>query len=132
MKSQTIATRRWPLFLCLVVGTAIAAGVSIDGRTAGYNTRPNIAGTSINTLYEVRQAGLFQAAAVYRNLNGQSRLPTGSTFTMTWPDGSSERAFIESRILSTGTSPIPGTQSAPGGGDDECPSPTDCIPTDPQ
>jgi hypothetical protein len=119
MNSRVKENKRWLLVLSLVVSGAIAAGVSIDGRSAPYSGRSNIAGTSIDSDWEIRNAGLSQAAAIYRQQHGPSSLPAGSNFRMTWPNGSSEGGSVTSPYLSDGAVPIPGTQQPPLCGD--CP-----------
>lgn len=123
---QGIQRKSLILLLC-VAGAAVAAGVSIDGRAAPYRNLSNVRGTSINTMTEIRIAGLSQAAANYRLLHGPSSLPAGSSFRMTWPNGSSEGAAVNSAFSSMGSVPIPGSQQ-PG----PTPPCQDCPPTQPE
>lgn len=113
------------LLLLMAAGIAVASGVSIDGRAAPYSGLSNVSGTNINTMTEIRIAGLTQAAAVYRQQHGLSSLPAGSTFRMTWPNGSSETGSVTSPYSSMGSVPVPGTQS-------DVPScyPSDCDETE--
>lgn len=104
------------LLAAVVCGAAIAAGVSIDGRTAPYSSIPNVRGTTSGSLWDLRNSGLTQAAATYRIQHGTSSLPKGSTFTMTWPDSSTDRAAIVSTTGSLGAVPI----------DETCPTVDDC------
>lgn len=109
--------KKWVLLSFLIAGGVIAAGVSIDGRTEPYRSLSNVNGTSTNSDSLIRNVGLTQAAATYRLSHGPSSLPAGSTFRMTWPNGSSEGGAITSTTSSLGAVPIPNTQ---------CPSKDDC------
>lgn len=102
--------KKWVLLACLIAGGVVAAGVSIDGRTEPYRSLSNVNGTSINSDALIRSVGLTQAAATYRLSHGPSSLPAGSTFQMTWPNGSRESGAITSTTSSLGAVPVPNTQ----------------------
>ncbi|HEY5851021.1 MAG TPA: hypothetical protein VIT62_09705 [Lysobacter sp.] len=106
--------RRVAIALALASGVAIAGAIVIDGAAAPYKDLSNINGTTIDSLAEIRMAGMTQAAAKYRQLHGRGELPASSTFTMKWGDGSSEGAFVTSPFSSVGAGPLPGTQSPRG------------------
>lgn len=110
-------SRKLMLVAAVICGAAIAGGVSIDGRTAPYSGLSNVSGTSSRSDWEIRNVGLTQAAATYRLQHGSSSLPAGSTFTMTWPDSSSEGAAIVSTTSSLGAVPAD---------DETCPTVDDC------
>lgn len=60
-------------------------------------------------------------AGRYRSLHGPGTLGQGSQFVVKWQNGSSERYMVTNRLLTAGTTPVPGTQqpagsSAGGGG----------------
>lgn len=115
MKAKSRSSRLI-LLSALLCGVAIAAGVSIDGRAAPYSGLSNVSGTGTTSDWEIRNAGLSQASATYRLQHGLSSLPSGSTFTMTWPNSSSEGATIVSATSALGAVPS----------DDDCPTVDDC------
>lgn len=103
---------RMLIVLAGIVGLALAGGVSIDASKDGrYGGLTNVSGTSVSTDFDIRVAGMTQAAGVYRDMNGLSSLPSGSTFTMTWPNGSRETGSIISPYSTMGATPVPGTQT---------------------
>lgn len=96
---------------------AAASLVVIDARKAPYNSLANVRNTTVQSEYEIRVAGLFQAAGTYRLLHGSLTLPAKSTFKMIWPDGSSEAASVVSVGSTVGVQPIPLTQIVAGESD---------------
>ncbi len=100
-------SKRWALLACLVATAVVAGSVSIDGRTAPYRNLSNVRETSKGSEFEIRTAGLTQAAATYRLEHGGSTLPANSTFEMTWPDGTKDRAYVASPFGSMGSMPTP-------------------------
>lgn len=125
MKTHPRKKRSVLLLVALCCGVALAATVAINGGAAPYNSLSNVRGTSIGSMFSIRTAGLTQAAATYRLAHGPSSLPADSTFRMTWPDGSSESAYVGSPYSSAGSAPIPGTQT-PAGSSGGCRNPYTC------
>lgn len=82
-----------------------------------YSSLSNVVGTNNGSEDVIQSAGATQVAATYRLVAGLSKLPAGSTFTIVWQDGSSEKVVIENVMSSLGAVPIPGTQEAAGSSD---------------
>ena len=114
MKRQTVVRRLKILFwMALFAAYSVAAtGVLIDVLGADYRQMSQVVATSAFSPVEQRIAGATQVAAAYRASSAApfSALPTGSTFRIRWPDGSSEYISIVSVSSSDGARPIPGTQ----------------------
>lgn len=106
--SQWIGRKFSLIILSLIAFTAVAAAiVTIDGRQAPYKNLTNVSGTSVMEMTEIRIAGLTQAAAQYRILNGPSKLPARTIIKMIWPDVSSENGEVVSPASSVGTGACP-------------------------
>jgi hypothetical protein len=121
MKRQKVVRRLKMLFWTglLAAYSVAATGVLIDVLGADYRQMSQVAATSAFSPLEQRIAGATQVAAAYRANSAApfSALPTGSTFRIRWPDGSSEYISVISVSSSDGARPIPGTQRpAPGAG----------------
>jgi hypothetical protein len=105
----------------LVVGlfaaySAAAVGiVMIDTAEHRYQQLSQVRLTSVGSGEQVRRAGAAQVAAVYRAQSGMpfSSLPTGSTFQIVWPDGSTETMMIVDPRSQSGMVPVAGSQQAP-------------------
>lgn len=118
MKRLEIDKRRCLVWvIALTAGVAIASGIVINGAAAPYNQLSNVQGTTVDSDWEVRTAGLSQAAATYRLTNGLGELPVGSRFQMRWGNSSHEVGDITSTSSSVGAVPVPGTQFGPNQGD---------------
>lgn len=92
-----------------------ATGVVIDVLGQDYSGMSGVAVTTAYSPLEKRIAGAAQVAAAYRAGSGApfSALPTGSTFKVVWPDGSSEHVTVVNVFSSDGVQPIPGSQQPP-------------------
>lgn len=95
---------------------AIAAAVSINASRAPYSSVAAAQGLSVNSMTELRTAGLLGLAGMYRAVNGVSSLPVGSTINVTWGDGSKEIGQVVCLVGSPCVQPVPGTQRGGGGG----------------
>ena len=114
MKKEAVVHRIKLLFwtLLLTAYSVAAAGVVIDVLGKDYRGMSAVAATSVHSPLEKRVAGAAQVAAAYRAGSGVpfATLPTGSSFKVVWPDGSSEYVTVVSVSSSDGVRPIPGTQ----------------------
>ncbi|WIA61485.1 hypothetical protein [Stenotrophomonas sp. BIO128-Bstrain] len=98
------------LFLAYSAG---AVGlVMIDTYDDRYRSLSKVQLTSVKADAEVRRAGASQVAAVYRAQSGMpfASLPTGSTFQVVWPDGSTETMVIVDPTSSLGVEPVKNSQ----------------------
>lgn len=107
--------RNWFWLLLFVAYAAFAAGVVIETVSPKYRGLTHISVVSAQAPQEVRMKGASQAAAVYRATSGApfSSLPSGTTFRIVWPDGSSEDIVVGSPAASIGARPRMGTPEAP-------------------
>ena len=114
MKKEVVVRRIKLLFwtFLLTAYSVVAAGVVIDVFGEDYRGMSAVTATSVHSPLEKRTAGATQVAAAYRADSGApfSTLPTGSSFKVIWPDGSSEYVTVVSVSSSDGVRPIPGTQ----------------------
>ncbi|MGO1070622.1 hypothetical protein [Lysobacter sp. CA199] len=99
------------LLLFAVVG--VAAAVTLRGST--YQL-PAVNGVTVRSDIEIRVAAISAMTAAYRVTNGLSSLPVGTTVTVVYQDGSSEKAEVVSVLSSIQATPIPGTQGGGGTG----------------
>ncbi|MET0893700.1 MAG: hypothetical protein ABWY01_09055 [Pseudoxanthomonas sp.] len=106
--------RNWFWLLLFVAYVAFAAGVVIETVNPKYRGLTQISVVSARAPQEVRMKGASQAAAVYRATSGApfSSLPSGTTFRIVWPDGSSEDIVVGSPVSSIGTRPQIGAQES--------------------
>ena len=103
----------WFWVALFVAYSAGAVGlVMIDTYDDRYRSRSKVQLTSVKADAEVRRAGASQVAAVYRAQSGMpfASLPTGSTFQVVWPDGSTETMVIMDPTSSLGVEPVKNSQ----------------------
>ena len=111
------------LFVLFFLSTAWAEGCPV-GPTAAtmnaaskpYSSLPAVQDVTINSEGEIRNAALTAIAASYRLTHGINTLPVGAQFQVTYSDGSSECAMVDSTTSSLGAVPEPGTQTPPSNG----------------
>jgi len=95
----------WFWVALFVAYSAGAVGlVMIDTYDDRYRSLSKVQLTSVKADADVRRAGASQVAAVYRAQSGMpfASLPTGSTFQVVWPDGSTETMVIVDPTSSQG------------------------------
>lgn len=107
--SRSGKLRKVAWLLAFVAMVAVAAGLTIDTRSSVYSNLSNVDGTNWQSEHAIRVAGATQTSAKYRLTHGLSKLPSGSTFKIIWPDGSSEEVSVVSPFSSAGSQPVPGT-----------------------
>jgi len=103
----------WFWVALFVAYSAGAVGlVMIDTYDDRYRSLSKVQLTSVKADAEVRRAGASQVAAVYRAQSGMpfASLPTGSTFQVVWPDGSTETMVIVDPTSSQGVEPVKNSQ----------------------
>lgn len=103
----------WFWVALFVAYSAGAVGlVMIDTYDDRYRSLSKVQLTSVKADAEVRRAGASQVAAVYRAQSGMpfASLPTGSTFQVVWPDGSTETMVILDPTSSLGVEPVKNSQ----------------------
>lgn len=103
----------WFWVALFVAYSAGAVGlVMIDTYDDRYRSLSKVQLTSVKADADVRRAGASQVAAVYRAQSGMpfASLPTGSTFQVVWPDGSTETMVIVDPTSSQGVEPVKNTQ----------------------
>lgn len=103
----------WFWVALFVAYSAGAVGlVMIDTYDDRYRSLSKVQLTSVKADAEVRRAGASQVAAVYRAQSGMpfASLPTGSTFQVVWPDGSTETMVIMDPTSSLGVEPVKNSQ----------------------
>ena len=103
----------WVGVALFVAYSAMAVGVVlIDTSDSRYRELTQVRLTRVDSPEPLRRSGAAQAAAVYRAHSGMpfSSLPTGSTFQVVWPDGSTETMEIVDSRSSNGTATVQGTQ----------------------
>ena len=103
----------WFWVTLFVAYSAGAVGlVMIDTYDDRYRSLSKVQLTSVKADAEVRRAGASQVAAVYRAQSGMpfASLPTGSTFQVVWPDGSTETMVIIDPTSSLGVEPVKNSQ----------------------
>ncbi|MCX2918858.1 MULTISPECIES: hypothetical protein [Stenotrophomonas] len=103
----------WFWVALFVAYSAGAVGlVMIDTYDDRYRSLSKVQLTSVKADAEVRRAGASQVAAVYRAQSGMpfASLPTGSTFQVVWPDGSTETMVIVDPTSSLGVEPVKNSQ----------------------
>jgi len=107
--------KNWFWVLLFVAYAALAAGVVIETTRPEFRGLTQISVISVDSAPELRSKGASQVAAVYRATSGVpfSSLPTGSTFKIVWPDGSSETIVVASPASSTGARPLEATRQPP-------------------
>lgn len=114
MKNEAVVRRVKLVFWTTLFAaySVAAAGVVIDVLGKDYRGMSAVTTTSVTSPLEKRVAGAAQVAAAYRAGSGApfATLPTGSSFRVIWPDGSSEYVTVVSVSSSDGVRPIPGTQ----------------------
>ena len=119
MKKEVVVRRIKLLFwmLLLTAYSVVAAGVVIDVFGQDYSGMSAVTATSVHSPLAKRTAGATQVAAAYRADSGApfSTLPTGSSFKVIWPDGSSEYVVIVDPASSTGVESIPGSERTADG-----------------
>ncbi|HEY5850138.1 MAG TPA: hypothetical protein VIT62_05150 [Lysobacter sp.] len=107
MTGKKAKSRSWLLVASLIATGVIAGSVSIDGRSSPYRELTNVRETSKASDFDIKTAGLSQAAATYRLQNGRDSLPANSNFDMTWPDGTKDRAYVITPFSTVGSVPAP-------------------------
>lgn len=103
----------WIVVALFVAYSAMAVGVVLlDTSESRYRQLTQVRLTHVDSPEHVRRSGATQAAAVYRAQSGMpfSSLPTGSTFQVVWPDGSTETMEIVDPRSSNGIVPVAGSQ----------------------
>ena len=103
----------WFWVALFVAYSAGAVGlVMIDTYDDRYRSLSKVQLTSVKADAEVRRAGASQVAAVYRAQSGMpfASLPSGSTFQVVWPDGSTETMLIMDPTSSLGVEPVKNSQ----------------------
>jgi len=103
----------WFWVALFVAYSAGAVGlVMIDTYDDRYRSLSKVQMTSVKADAEVRRAGASQVAAVYRAQSGMpfASLPTGSTFQVVWPDGSTETMVIVDPTSSLGVETVKNSQ----------------------
>jgi len=103
----------WFWVALFVAYSAGAVGlVMIDTYDDRYRSLSKVQLTSVKADAEVRRAGASQVAAVYRAQSGMpfASLPSGSTFQVVWPDGSTETMVIVDPTSSLGVEPVKHSQ----------------------
>ena len=103
----------WFWVALFVAYSAGAVGlVMIDTYDDRYRSLSKVKLTSVKADADVRRAGASQVAAVYRAQSGMpfASLPTGSTFQVVWPDGSTETMVIMDPTSSLGVEPVKNSQ----------------------
>jgi len=103
----------WFWVALFVAYSAGAVGlVMIDTYDDRYRSLSKVQLTSVKADADVRRAGASQVAAVYRAQSGMpfASLPTGSTFQVVWPDGSTETMVIMDPTSSLGVEPVKNSQ----------------------
>jgi hypothetical protein len=103
----------WLMVGLFAAYSAAAVGiVMIDTADNRYRDLAQVRLTKVDSDEQVRRGGAAQAAAVYRAQSGLpfSSLPTGSTFQIVWPDGSTETMTIVDPRSQNGIVPVVGSQ----------------------
>ena len=103
----------WFWVALFVAYSAGAVGlVMIDTYDDRYRSLSKVQLTSVKADADVRRAGASQVAAVYRAQSGMpfASLPSGSTFQVVWPDGSTETMVIMDPTSSLGVEPVKNSQ----------------------
>ncbi|KRG71726.1 hypothetical protein ABB29_02130 [Pseudoxanthomonas dokdonensis] len=110
-------SRHWFWILLFVAYAAAATTIAIDTLNPRYRDLSQVALTTVDSADHVRMSGASQVAAVYRASSGTpfSALPSGSSFRIIWPDGSSETVVVVDPKAVTGSQPLPGSQQAASG-----------------
>lgn len=106
----------WLMVALFAAYSAAAVGiVMIDTAENRYRDLAQVRLTKVDSDEQVRRGGAAQAAAVYRAQSGLpfSSLPTGSTFQIVWPDGSTETMTIIDPRSQNGIVPVAGSQQKP-------------------
>lgn len=103
----------WLMVGLFVAYSAAAVGiVLIDTTEWRYRDLAQVRLTRVDSDEQVRRSGAAQVAAVYRAQSGIpfSSLPTGSTFQIVWPDGSTETMMIVDPRSQNGVVAVSGSQ----------------------
>ena len=110
-----VGAKFWFWVVLFVAYSAAAVGiVMIDTAEDRYRQLSQVRLTSVHSDEQVRRLGAAQVAALYRAQSGLpfSALPSGSTFQIVWPDGSTETVTIVDPTSSTGNALLQGSQQA--------------------
>lgn len=110
-----VGAKFWLWVALFAAYSAAAVGVvMIDTAEDRYRLLSQVKLTSVKSDEQVRHVGAAQVAAVYRAQSGLpfSALPTGSTFQIVWPDGSTETVTIVDPTSGSGNRLVPGSQQA--------------------
>jgi len=110
-----VGAKFWFWVVLFVAYSAAAVGiVMIDTAEDRYRQLSQVRLTSVHSDEQVRRVGAAQVAALYRAQSGLpfSALPSGSTFQIVWPDGSTETVTIVDPTSSTGNALLQGSQQA--------------------
>lgn len=110
-----VGAKFWFWVVLFVAYSAAAVGiVMIDTAEDRYRQLSQVRLTSVKSDEQVRRVGAAQVAALYRAQSGLpfSTLPSGSTFQIVWPDGSTETVTIVDPTSSTGNALLQGSQQA--------------------
>lgn len=113
MKRMFPRKLRFWFWAALFVGYSVAfAGVVVDAVGDNYRRLTQVAQTTTAAPVEQRQLGAAQIAALYRAQSATPflALPTGNTFRVVWPDGSTELVRIVSQSSPHGAVPVDGSQ----------------------
>lgn len=105
----------WLLVLLFVAYAAAAVGVvMIDTAEDRYRGLSQVRLTEVGSTPGQRRAAAADVAAVYRAQSGLpfAALPSGATFQIVWPDGSTETMRIVDPRSQGGIEPVAGTQQA--------------------
>ena len=107
----------WLVVALFVAYSAAAVGiVMVDTAENRYRDLAQVHLTKVDSSEQVRRTGAAQVAAVYRARSGMpfSALPSGSSFQIVWPDGSTETMTIVDPRSKNGVAPVPGSQQKAG------------------
>jgi hypothetical protein len=104
------------ILLFFVAFASNAATITINLNNAPYNSDPRFSGVGVISDIAERQGALWNAYGVYKTNNLGPQINKGDVIKVTYQDGSSERALVDSLFSHAGIKPIPGTQSSPEGG----------------
>jgi len=110
-----VGAKFWFWVVLFVAYSAAAVGiVMIDTAEDRYRQLSQVRLTSVKSDEQLRRVGAQQVAALYRAQSGLpfSTLPSGSTFQIVWPDGSTETVTIVDPTSSTGNALLQGSQQA--------------------
>jgi hypothetical protein len=95
---------------------ANAASFTIDTKKPPYSQSPHGVGVGVISDIAERLGAMFSLISLHNTTYPGSKIEPGDVVTFKWPDGSSEKATVNSMMSPAGIAPIPGTQSYPSGG----------------